>query len=246
MRTVGKGNLYCFSPPVMLATIIIEVLLLAYTLWRYKLDRVTRLVAAMLGLLAIFQLAEYMVCGGLGVTGDMWARLGYGAITLLPPVGIHLSYTLAGRSNWPVIGASYALAAGFAGYFLFATNVFAGSQCTGNYVVFQLGAFSSELYTLYYYGLLLLGVGLSLRFAHTVASQKVKRTLMTFTLGYVLFMLPTTIMNTIDSATIAGIPSIMCGFAVMLALVVVFWVLPQAAAVRGAVPSGRRRQLRRR
>lgn len=240
MRTVGKGNMYCFSPPVMLATFIIEIGLAMYLLWRYKLDRVTRIAVAMLVFLGTFQLAEYMVCGGLGMSADSWARLGYASITILPPLGINLVYALAGKSNRLVTGAAYAISAGFMGYFLFATDVFSGSSCLGNYVIFELGTTAAQMYTIYYYGLLLIGIGLALQFAGDVSARR-KRALMAFVAGYVLFMLPTTVVNTIDPSTISGIPSIMCGFAVILALIIAFWVVPATAELRQPAVDNKRR-----
>lgn len=239
MRTVGKGNMYCFSPPVMLATFVIEIGLAMYLLWKYKLDRISRIGVAMLVFLATFQMAEYMVCGGMGMSGNMWARLGYASITLLPALGIHLVYALAGKSSRAVIGGAYALSIGFMGYFLFASDVFSGSSCLGNYVIFQLGTAASQIYTIYYYGLLLLGIGLAMQFAGDV-SGKQKRSLIAFVVGYLLFMAPTTIVNTIDPSTIAGIPSIMCGFAVILALILAFRVMPLAGKERlSAAADGR-------
>lgn len=220
-----NGKMYCFSPPVMLATFVIEVGLMFYTLWRYRMTMVVRLAAIMFACLATFQMAEYMVCGGMGLSGADWARIGYVAITLLPPIGIHMAYALAGKRNIVVIGASYALAGAFCGYFMLAGDVFSGNSCMGNYVIFQLGATAAQLYTCYYYGLLLFAIGLSAQL-YAGAPKKGKRALLAFIAGYVVFMLPTTVVNTIDPATIAGIPSIMCGFAVVLALVIGFRVVP--------------------
>jgi hypothetical protein len=95
------------------------------------------------------------------------------------------------------------------------------------------------LYTIYYYGLLLFTIGLSFQFANS-AEEKPKRALQAFIAGYVLFMLPTTVVNTVSPSTIAGIPSIMCGFAVLLALVVSFWVMPLVGEQREAAHSGER------
>ena len=39
-------------------------------------------------------------------------------------------------------------------------------------------------------------------------------------------MLPTTIVNVVDPSTIEGIPSIMCGFAVILAIILLGFVAP--------------------
>jgi len=225
IRNFRKRNMFCFSPPVMLATFAIEICLAGYMMWRYTLNRVSRLVVTMFGFLAIFQLAEYMVCGGMGMSANTWARIGYVSITMLPPLGVHLAYALAGKKNRAVVTGTYVAAAGFMSYFLLASDVFMGSQCLGNYVIFQLGTSAAHLYTIYYYGLLLFTIGLSFQFANS-AEDKAKRALHAFIAGYVLFMLPTTVVNTVSPSTIAGIPSIMCGFAVLLALVVSFWVMP--------------------
>ena len=231
VRDFRRKNLYCFSPPVMLATFAIEICLAMYVFWRYELTRVNRLAIALFVFLAIFQLAEYMVCGGLGMTANTWARIGYVSITILPPLGVHLAFALAGKRNRLLTSGVYLVGVAFMGYFLLATNVFTGSECLGNYVIFQLGTTASHLYSIYYYGLLLFAIGLCWRFANKATSGR-KKALQTFIAGYVLFMLPTTIVNTVSPATIAGIPSIMCGFAVLLALVVAFWVLPLAGKTR--------------
>lgn len=223
--------MYCFSPPVMLATFAIEICLAMYAVWRYKLNRVSRLAVALFTFLAVFQLAEYMVCGGLGMTANTWARIGFAAITILPPLGVNLVYALSGKTNRPVMVTAYAVAAGFMGYFLFAGDIFTGSQCLGNYVIFQLSTTATQLYTIYYYGLLLLTIGLSFQFASTAGARH-RRALQAFSAGYILFMLPTAVVNTINPATLAGVPSIMCGFAVLLALVIAFWVMPLVGELR--------------
>jgi len=51
-------------------------------------------------------------------------------------------------------------------------------------------------------------------------------------LGYSIFIIPATTVNLVNPATISGIPSIMCGFAVLLALALGFAVLPVAAKRR--------------
>ena len=45
--------------------------------------------------------------------------------------------------------------------------------------------------------------------------------------GYVAFILPTTIVNIVNPSTIEGIPSIMCGFAVLMAIVLIGFVAPR-------------------
>lgn len=228
MRYLKTGNLYCFSPPVMLATFIIEVLLAVYVVWRYALTPVTRLAVLILVGLATFQLAEYNVCeGAWGVSSLMWAKIGYVAITMLPPLGLHLATKLAGRSNRTLVATGYASGLLFAAFFLFSGNGIESQQCLGNYVIFQTAPWSVIPYAVYYYGWLIVTVGYALNAAKAMKKQSKRVALYALSVGYMAFILPTTTANVIDPSTIAGIPSIMCGFAVILALVLTFVVLPR-------------------
>ncbi len=102
MYKLKQNTLFCFSPPVMTATFIIELVLLVLVVLRYKLNTTTRLIAAALFCLAFFQLCEYFVCGGLGVNANVWSRLGFVAITTLPPIGLHIIYSIA-RQNRSIL-----------------------------------------------------------------------------------------------------------------------------------------------
>lgn len=211
-------SLFCFSPPVMLATFLIEMTFAAYIMWRYKMTTITRLIVAILVFLAIFQGAEYMICGAMGVPGGTWSRLGYASITMLPPLGLHLMHQLADKKASRLVTASYATAAAFIVYFVFVAQAISGTTCYANYVVFDTAQGSSMLYGLYYYGWMLVAIGLGIAWSRKLKPHK-KPALIALITGYLLFIVPTTTVNIIDPATIAGIPSIMCGFAVMLAFV---------------------------
>jgi len=233
-RYTRTGRLYCFSPPVMLATFLIEFGLAFYTIWRYKLTTVSRLATTMLLGLGTFQLAEYMVCGGLGWTGAEWSRLGYISITLLPAVGLHLISALAGKKSTYLIGGAYLSCVAFAVFFALAPGAVNFQECRPNYAVFHVDKTNYFFYTLYYYGWLFAGIFLALRWAKQVPKKKA-RALYAMAIGYVLFMLPTTTVNLIDPSTIAGIPSIMCGFAILLAVAISGYVLPNSTKLRHAV-----------
>lgn len=221
------GNkFYCFSPPVMLLTFVLELGLAFYVVWRYKMSTTSRLVFAFLVSLGIFQLSEYMICGGLGLSHTEWVQLGYVAITLLPALGIHLVATLAKKSAKPLVYLAYGTALAYALYFItFGSQVIA-SQCTPNYAIFDLSGNGYLFYGTYYYGWLLLASWLALRWAKE--QPKGARALHWMVAGYAAFIVPTTIANLIDPATIRAIPSIMCGFAVLFAIILVWRVLPLA------------------
>jgi hypothetical protein len=213
----------------MIATLVIEVSLAVYTLFRYKLSATTRLVVALLLFLALFQLSEFNVCEGYGFSALVWSRIGYAAITMLPPLGLHLVLKLAGKArrwNW-LLFLNYLLASGFIVTFVFNSNAFLNHVCAGNYVIFRLAAGYGGLYFLYYYGFLLLGLALSLWFS-IMASRRIRQALILQAFGYLSFLFPTAIVNTLNPQTISGIPSIMCGFAVVYAIILACGVGPIA------------------
>ncbi|HUD03552.1 MAG TPA: histidine kinase N-terminal 7TM domain-containing protein [Patescibacteria group bacterium] len=228
MHKKYTNKLFCFSPPVMIATFLTEICLLIYTVWRYRFNRLSRLVAGMLLLLAIFQLAEYNVCTGrFGLL--QWSRLGFVAITLLPPLGIHIIHTIKGKKHSPFVYMGYLIAAVFVLNFAFSANSLNGHQCLGNYVLFQVNPHLGWMYGLYYYGLVAAGLLMSLQFARQTKEKRQRQALYGFAFGYAAFLIPTTTAALLDKATIRGIPSIMCGFAVIFAIVAAVWVMPRAS-----------------
>ncbi len=224
MKKTGT-TLYCFSPPVMIATFIIELATLLYTVIRYRFTPLTRVIAVILLLLAVFQLAEYNVCGNLGLSADAWSRIGYVAITLLPALSIHL-IMIVSRRHWQwLVWLSYLTAAGFALLFGLSQSAFANHVCSGNYVIFHLVGSVGRIYFVYYYAWLIIGIFLGL-YLSVNASKKIRTALILQVVGYLSFLLPTAVVNTVNPRTISGIPSIMCGFAIIYALILVFGVAP--------------------
>jgi hypothetical protein len=210
----------------MLATFLIEFGLLFYTLWRYKMTPVSRLVVAFLTSLGIFQLAEYMICGGLGLGHSEWIQIGYVAITLLPAFGLHLVVTLAKKSVSPLVYTAYMTAAAYAVYFIAFSSTVIAHECAPNYAIFAMDGYGYFFYGLYYYGWLLLTAGLAVRWSRQRPKQA--PALRWMVAGYAAFIIPTSIANSIDPATISAIPSIKCGFAVLFAVILVWRVMPLA------------------
>jgi len=231
-------QLNCFSPPVMIATFVIETLLALYTVWRYKLNLVGRLAAALLVFLGLFQLSEYFVCGGIGMSNVTWARIGYVAITTLPPLGLHLMYALAGRKERGLVMTAYATGLAFSIFFLGYSGAFTGYQCTGNYVIFQLAINSGMAYGIYYYLWLAISIFLGVSWqANTQLTLGVRQAMRALVVGYLVFIVPTAVTNTLKPETMRGIPSIMCGFAVIFALILAFYILPRGGRKKLETPT---------
>jgi hypothetical protein len=217
---------FCFSPPVMVATFAIEVGLLLYTIIRYRLNPLTRIITATLLCLAVFQLAEFNVCEGEAGLGGVYSRLGYIAITFLPPLGIHLVQTIAGRGSKYIVWAAYAMGITLALIFGLNDGAFSSHACGGNYAVFQLADSLGGIFFGYYYFWLLAGISMCLYYSVS-ATKRIREALTLQTFGYLSFILPTGIVNALHPSTINGIPSIMCGFAVIYALILAFGIAPR-------------------
>lgn len=212
----------------MLATFVIEIILLLIVVAKYSLRTArTRLIATMLLFLAIFQLAEYNVCGGMGLHAAQWSRLGFIAITTLPPIGLHLALAIRGKQKeWNKLKlAAYGTGLVWIVIFGFSNWAFSSYECAGNYAIFQMRSPFDTYYLLFYALWLSLTIMLSLFFMHEVGKVR-RRALELLVIGYLLFIFPTMIVMSLDRATIDGLPSIMCGFAIIFALILAFGIAP--------------------
>lgn len=227
----------CFSSPVMIATTIIETALIIYTLWRYKLDELTKLVIICLLALAVFQICEYNVCTSSSLRASDWARLGFVAISMLPPLGLHILHVLAGKPKRRLVAAAYTSMAVVMTYFFAYKMAFTGYQCTGNYVIFQIGTQASIAYGVYYYGWLLIAMYLGARWASGLmqtgkpAAHRL-RAVRAIIVGYLVFLVPTALVYSVIPTSRQAIPSIMCGFAILFALILTLYILPLAERKR--------------
>jgi len=235
MKQSRSTQLNCFSPPVMIATMIIEVSLAIYTVWRYKMTGVSRLAVITLSMLAAFQLAEFFVCTGSVGHATIWSRIGFAAISTLPPLGLHLIHLVAGKPGRCLVRIAYATMTAFIIFFLAFPAVFNNYQCTGNYVVFHLRPHAGGLFWVFYMGWLAVAAVLGVRWANQFMKQHQLRKLNAtrgLIIGWLAFLVPTAIANIVSPASRTGIPSVMCGFAVIFALILTLYVLPKSVQPR--------------
>jgi hypothetical protein len=120
----------------------------------------------------------------------------------------------------------YILAVAMSIYFLSAPNVFEGYQCTGNYVIFQLGVLQTILYSIYYFGLLLAALFNGGRYLNDPKHSKNTLAIKWLLAGYLLFIVPVAVLSVTNPDTSKAIPSIMCGFAITLAIILVARIAP--------------------
>ena len=219
----NKGQiLYCFSPPVMLATMAIEVGSAIYILLRYRKGLFAKVAAVLLVLLGIFQLSEYQICGAHDAA--FWTHFGFIAITLLPAAGLWLISLVSKKRHFFYIG--YGIAILLALTFLFVPQSITGAYCGGNYIIFSGPAALYEFFGIYYLVYLVVGIWEALDIMRETPKKMIHRVLHWFIIGYLSFMLPMGIVYAFYAPARVAVTSIMCGFAVILALIVTFLIVP--------------------
>jgi hypothetical protein len=114
-----------------------------------------------------------------------------------------------------------------------APGIFTGHQCTGNYVNFQFTPNVTGTYTLYYFGWLLAGIGLGFKWANELKAAGAKsarklKTVQGLILGYLVFLVPSAISMAVRPDARRGIPSVLCGFAILYALLLALYIMPRA------------------
>jgi MFS family permease len=119
----------------------------------------------------------------------------------------------------------YGLASVIAVYFLTKSNAFNGYECTGNYVIFQIGRIQSLIYSAYYFGLIAVSIWIGARH-HRINVKKRFDEVWWLTIGYLVFIVPVAVMTVVHPDTRKAVPSILCGFAVTLAIILVSLVSP--------------------
>jgi len=214
-----RSKLYCFSPEVMIITFLIEMASAIYIYIKNSTGVFNRLVVAMLIMLAAFQLAEYQICDGNNPM--FWTRIGFVAITLLPALGLHMVSTVTGKTSYVKLG--YVAMVVFALIFAFIPKSITNYHCGGNYIIFTSQESLSWIYGIYYFGFLLLAVWE----AYERIKEKFSHILLWIMIGYASFMVPMGIIYIISPSARSAVPSIMCGFAVLFAIILVVKVVPE-------------------
>ncbi|KAA0206122.1 hypothetical protein EDM68_03165 [Candidatus Uhrbacteria bacterium] len=218
-----RTTLRCFSSEVVLATFALEFLLAVYVWWRYRLTVFGRLSAIFLLLLAGFQLSEYAICRG--ADPALWTRIGFVCTAFLPILGIDFVTRLR-RMKYSMVWG-YALAGAFSVVMLLYPGLFGAAECTGRFVAFDTTGIGFDiLYATYYLATLFLGIGLAWQGLKQPGANR--KALIWILIGYAAFMLPTFAVYFLASFGNASVASVLCGFAALMAVILVWRILPLA------------------
>ncbi|MBI3495091.1 hypothetical protein HY065_00485 [Candidatus Berkelbacteria bacterium] len=223
-RQVGQSvTLYCFTPAVSLATFLIELLLTAYSWWKFRSTQFGKLITLFILILGLFQLAEFAVCKtGYPVA---WARFGLAVIAFLPAMGLQAVAMVTKRNLW--VPLSYLLATLFAAVILFAPHAVIVPHCLPNFIEFRIPLLLSFIYAVFYWGYVVFAM---LVLLHAMRRAKQPNPVIKWLLvAYAVSTVPTLLLHLVLPYTIAGHASVFCGFAILMAVVLVTKVLPSYA-----------------
>lgn len=216
-------TLHCFTPEVMIVTFIVEMLLAGYTFLKARNSKFGRGAIYTLVFLAFFQLSEYQICAG--ANSFLWSRIGLFSITLLPVLGIYM-VSLINKKTW-LLYLGYILSFGFITYFLLVPKAIESASCGGNYVIFSGPQSLFKFYGFYYFGFLLLAMWESFqRIKEDKKNDILRKVLFWFIVGYLSFILPLTLVYVFIASTRAAVASVMCGFAVIFAIILALKIVP--------------------
>lgn len=220
-------TLYCFTPGVTLATFVIESIFAIVAWFRYGKSRFGKISAALLFFLGLFQLGEYLICRGL--PQEPWIRLGFFATAMLPPLGLDLVGMATGRTRF--VKTSYVLGGIFGAAILFAPGLFGSAACPGNCVVFDMYSRFGVWYAAYY--ALVLFAAIYELVAALRGKQEPRALTLWLLIAYAAFIVPTIAIELFVYIEDKAFPSVFCGFAIFLAIVLFARVLPLSVEKRG-------------
>jgi hypothetical protein len=212
----------------MIATAVIEASLLLWLVLRRLWSPLFIQVLFTLFCLSVFQFVEYQTC----TVGSnlMLVRLGMVAITFLPALGWHMVTMIAKSKVGVAMG--YVLAGLISIMFLVVTQSVMQAKCTGNYVIITGALPIKDVFGLYYTFYLVAALLFGYNFLNHSKDHRRRLTMLWLMIGYLSFMLPMALVYLVSPQARAGVPSIMCGFAVLLAFILAFGVAPLAQRIK--------------
>jgi hypothetical protein len=173
-------------------------------------------------LLQTYQLSEFLLC--IGVTQDIVVRLALSIITFLPPTGYLLTIRVLQCKRKFILFIFYLIllfGTMLAFYFFFVDTTIVLQDCNPVYAIYQIGL--RYLYGVYYN--LVIAFTLLVIFYQIIFKRVLKHNLkgLFVLIGYISFLLPMTITLIVDPQLISAVTSIMCKYAILLAIMLLIF-----------------------
>lgn len=180
---------------------------------------------ALVTLLLGYQTIEYLICG-IGISSSFMAFLAFVDITFLPPLNLFFILTLFGYKN-KLNKLVFLPAFAFVIYYFFAISKFEVEKCTVLYASYNYPL--GDLYGFVYYVPILISFILVLKNFHLNREQKFPISIKYFIYAHLFLILPVTIAFTLMFLNsfwmVQSMESILCKFAFLYCLVIVYFAL---------------------
>lgn len=210
----------CFAPYISLSTFIIEFLLSIYFLTRNPKDKLNRIIALISFLLGIYQLNEFLICT---VKSPVFTILAMSTTAILPALAI--SYALIVwrkklKFYWHLLIYSPVL------FFILSFSLMkfyhTSAECMSVFIQYPYTGLIGQFYGTYYW-FYLVGAVILFHLSSTNAKNlHEKRISQLGMLGMFIFTIPTFIFLIYLPLLKIQFPSILCEFALLLAIEFIF------------------------
>jgi len=210
----------CFAPYISLSTFVIEFLLALFFLLKNPKDKLNRIIALISFLLGVYQLNEFLICT---TSIGLFTKLALATTAILPALAItHVLILFRKKIRYYWHALIYAPAVFFVLMFVLSTYLRAPAFCSTIFIQYPglgpLWKFFGLYYLLYLVGAMILFyiVSLSNKPVHE------KRLAYLGVLGIFIFTVPTFIFLIFLPALKVQFPSVLCEFALLLAIELIF------------------------
>ncbi len=225
-----------YSPTLSLLTAAFEIGAAGWAITGPGRPHIRRAAAAILVLLASYQLIEVFVCAA--PTNQLLARAAFATVIWLPPLGVYL-LTLLAKPKHPMLArlpiAMFATAAGFAIWVFVDPVAVTGTVCHAVIATYTNESSVFELYAWFYQlgllGMMLAGVSAVLNTTDSLDRQH----LADVTMGTIGFVVPAITNVAVVPAAAGSIPSVMCHYALVLGIFLARMVARERRAARGEI-----------
>ena len=208
----------CFTPWISLTTFAIEFILAFLFLFRNPKDKINQIIALLSVMLGIYQLNEFFICS---FNYAIFTHLALATTALLPAIGISFALILSKKSvKWhPLI---------YIPSIFFAVSLFFTDKatCMKYFVQYPPWGLLGRFYGFYY----LIYIVAAIAIMYLNSNIKERRLLQIGMVGMFLFTIPTFIFIIILPQFKVQFPSVLCHFALLLAidLIVLLWYKEKA------------------
>lgn len=213
----------CFTPTISLTTAIIEFILATILLLFFKKTTLRNFFAAIIYILGFYQFTEFMICSG--ANPELWALIGFSTYTFLPALGLHATLKLLKKEanifliyTIPVLSIIFAFST---------SNFIINAECSTLFILVETLFYTStslfhkiifRIYEIYYFGFILISAILFFK-NYRKTKNKIRKEIDLIEISGILLMtIPTILLIVILPLNRIMLPSILCGFAIFVAI----------------------------